>query len=157
MPIKIFWGKYTLAMAQSLLQYGITAWGGAYNNILNKVKTTQNILLRTILNKDRLFNTKELYSIFNVQTLQEIYIYKVATFSIKKKHLWTITHNIYNTRQTGQARLTRIHKSLTRRHFSYVGIKIFNEIPEEIKILMEIDIIQIKWKQWLANEGIQKK
>lgn len=145
------------AMAQSLLQYGITSWGSAYNNILNKLKTTQNILLRTILNKNRFYQSKELYTIFNVQTLHEIYIYKIATFSIKKKEQWPTTQHTYNTRQTGHARLTRIHTSLARKHFSYLGIKIFNAIPEEIKILTDIKLIRFKLKEWLDKEEVKKK
>lgn len=144
-------------MAQSLIQYGITSWGGAYDNILNKLNRTQNILLRTILNKDRFYHSKDLYKDFNVPTLHEIYIYKIATFSIKKKEQWPTIQHTYNTRQTGQARLTRIHKSLTRKHFSYLGIKILNAIPEEIKMLTDIKLIRIKLKEWLNNDEVKKR
>lgn len=140
------------AMAQSLLQYGITSWGGAYKNVLTKLMTTQNMLLRTILNKDRLFHTNELYRLFEVPTLTDLYLFKTATYAVKYKDNWTMNTNIYNTRQTGLARLPSIHKSLSRRHFSYLGAKIFNVIPEEIKAEREIKKVRVLLKQWLQDE-----
>ncbi|KAL1446894.1 hypothetical protein WDU94_006594 [Cyamophila willieti] len=111
------------ALVQSLLQYCLVVWGGAYQNVMTTLQRTQNILLRTILNKDRLFTSTRLYEIFDVMDIHNLYIYKSAIFSIKKQTSWTINTNRYNTRQTGRTITQRTHKSLTQRHFSYIGRK----------------------------------
>lgn len=141
------------ALAQSLLQYCIVAWGGAYKNLTTPLNRTLNILIRLILDKDRFFHSEDLYRIFEVPTIQETYIFKSCVFSIKKCNMWEQGQTYYNTRQRGQVTDKTTHKSLTQRHFSYVGSKIFNRIPEEIKntfiATKDIKYMRYKLKEWL--------
>ncbi|KAL1448087.1 hypothetical protein WDU94_015636 [Cyamophila willieti] len=148
------------AMVQSLTQYCIVAWGGAYSNLMTPLTRTLNILLRIILDKDRYFHSDELYIIFDVPTIQDIYIFKTCTFSIKKQNMWTPGQTHYNTRQLGQMITKTIHRSLTQRHFSYVGSKVFNCIPEEIWQPIEmtsVTCIRNRIREWLKKSTNKEK
>ncbi|XP_017304851.1 uncharacterized protein LOC113473802 [Diaphorina citri] len=144
------------SFAQSLLQYCICAWGGAYDNTLNPLRRTQNILLRIILKKDRLFHTNTLYELFDVFPLTDLYFYKLTLYSIKREHLWPVNDNPYQTRRTGQIQTIRIHKSLTCRHFSYLGRKFYCTIPLELKMLKDRPLIlKYKTKEWLKTQNFE--
>uniref|UniRef100_A0A8D8U573 Uncharacterized protein n=1 Tax=Cacopsylla melanoneura TaxID=428564 RepID=A0A8D8U573_9HEMI len=148
------------AMVQSLTQYCIVAWGGAYSNIMTPLNRTLNILLRIILDKDRYFQSDELYRILDVPTIQDIYIFKVCIFSIKKQDMWTPGQTNYNTRQRGQMTTKTTHRSLTQRHFSYIGSKVFNCIPEDIWQPVEmasLACIRNRIREWLKNATNKEK
>ncbi|KAL1446166.1 hypothetical protein WDU94_008919, partial [Cyamophila willieti] len=148
------------AMVQSLTQYCIVAWGGAYSNLMTPLTRTLNILLRIILDKDRYFHSDELYRIFDVPTIQDIYIFKTCTFSIKKQNMWTPGQTHYNTRQLGQMITKTTNRSLTQRHFSYVGSKVFNCIPEEIWQPIEmtsVTCIRNRIREWLKKSTNKEK
>lgn len=140
------------ALAQSLLQYCICSWGAGYDNTLNPLRRTQNILLRIILHKDRLFPTDELYSILNVFTLTNIYFYKLTLYSIKYQHKWTVNTNPHNTRQHGQIQTRKVQKSLTYRHFIYLGPKLFNTIPTDLKQTNTLLLLKYKTKEWIKTK-----
>lgn len=143
------------ALAQSLLQYCLVAWGGAYANVITPLQRTQNILLRIILNKHRLFHTQSLYDLYKVPTIQDIYIQKLTYFTLKQSKNWTLNTNIYNTRRPNQVQTNRIHKTLTMRHFTYLGRRIYNLLPQSLTIQTQNFNNKITKKfvqQWLIED-----
>ncbi|KAL1447456.1 hypothetical protein WDU94_000018, partial [Cyamophila willieti] len=140
------------AFVQSLLQYCICSWGGAYSNTLDPLRRSQNIILRLILHKDRLFHSDQLYSSMDVFNLHDLYLYKLILYSIKYDHYWTLNMNTYNTRQRGQAQIIRTHKSLTQRHFCYLGQKTYNIIPTNLKTYKNLPILlKLKTKEYIKT------
>ncbi|XP_026326060.1 uncharacterized protein LOC113234789 [Hyposmocoma kahamanoa] len=63
-----------LALAQSLLTYCITSWGGAAKNKLIILERAQRCLLKVALCKSRLFPTSQLYLEANVLTVRQLYL-----------------------------------------------------------------------------------
>ncbi|KAL1447333.1 hypothetical protein WDU94_013893 [Cyamophila willieti] len=142
------------ALAHSLLQYCITSWGGAYQNTITKLKRSQNILLRIILQKPRLFTTNKLYEILDVPNLTDIYIYNTSIHAHKLSINWTRTDTI--TRQTRQIRTERVNKSLYKRHFIFLGKKLFNILPVEVKTEENITRLKNLVKLWIQENGHNK-
>uniref|UniRef100_A0A8D8WIB8 Uncharacterized protein n=1 Tax=Cacopsylla melanoneura TaxID=428564 RepID=A0A8D8WIB8_9HEMI len=140
----------SLSLSLSLLQYCITSWGGAYQNTITRLERAQNILLRVILNKPRLFHSDDLYKILDVPNLVDVYMYKISLYACKYSNDWTRIHTV--TRQTGQIRIERVNKSIYKRHFQYLGKKLYNILPEEIK--HEENIVRLKnlVKIWLREK-----
>ncbi|KAL1447498.1 hypothetical protein WDU94_003516 [Cyamophila willieti] len=138
-------------LTHSLIQYCQVAWGGAYNNVTEPLQRSLNILIRIILKKDKYFDSNQLYKLFNVPTLLDSYTYKLTFFSIKYSNTWTLTRHNYHTRQTGLTATRQIHKSLTTRHFIYLGQKVINHIPENVKNLPKLSIIKLAVKHWLKE------
>ncbi|KAL1448062.1 hypothetical protein WDU94_013884 [Cyamophila willieti] len=146
------------AFVQSLLQYCISTWGGAYNNTIDPLRRTQNIILRIILHKDRLFNTKELYKLIDVFTINDLYFYKLTLSSIKYDNNWTINRNTYHTRQHGRTVVRRVNKTITQRHFYYLGQKLYDKIPTELKNLKQLPILlKTKTKEFIKNNKFDIK
>lgn len=54
------------ALVESLLLYDIIAWVRANKSYLRQIQTTQNIILRIILNKNHDYRVENLYKEFNV-------------------------------------------------------------------------------------------
>jgi hypothetical protein len=114
-----------LSLIESQITYGIIGWGGAYNNVLTKLQTCQNALIRTILKKDYRYPTETMFKEFNVLNIKNLY-YKISIIFIKKhKLLQPLNHNV-NTRyaqtkyiQTWPKK-TACRKSLILLEFVYI-------------------------------------
>uniref|UniRef100_A0A8D8M759 Uncharacterized protein n=1 Tax=Cacopsylla melanoneura TaxID=428564 RepID=A0A8D8M759_9HEMI len=137
------------AISPSILHYFMGRCLPKYN-YYTKLKKTQNILLRIILKKPRLFHTEDLYQILDVPNLVDIYIYKTSLYACKYSNDWTRTQTI--TRRTGLIRIEQVNKSLYKRHFEYIGKKLYNILPLEIK--NEETILRLKnlIKIWLGEK-----
>ncbi|KAL1446823.1 hypothetical protein WDU94_012321 [Cyamophila willieti] len=139
------------ALVHSLLQYCITSWGGAYQNIITKLKRSQNILLRIILRKPRRlhFRSDRLYDILDIPQLTDIYIYNTSIFAHKHSINWT--HTDTNTRRTGLIRPGRANKSHYKRHFTYIGKHLFNTLPPLIREQDNVLILKNSIKKWIGE------
>uniref|UniRef100_A0A8D8QBB9 RNA-directed DNA polymerase n=1 Tax=Cacopsylla melanoneura TaxID=428564 RepID=A0A8D8QBB9_9HEMI len=129
-------------LAQSIIQYCLVAWGGTYQNIIEPLRRSLNILLRVILKKDRYFHSNDLYQIFNVPTLNDIYTYKITFFSLKHSHNWILTDQTYNTRNSNNIQTIQIHKTITMKHFIEKGAQIYNLLPDHIRTLTNSTFIK---------------
>ncbi|KAL1447584.1 hypothetical protein WDU94_009840 [Cyamophila willieti] len=144
-------------LAQSLIQYCLVAWGGTYQNIIEPLCRSLNILLRVILKKDRYFHSKDLYTIFNVPTLNDIYAYKLTFFSLKHSNNWILTHQTYNTRNTNTIQTIQVHKTITMKHFINTGAKVYNLLPDHIRNLKNTLFIKKAVRKWLEEEVNKRK
>uniref|UniRef100_A0A8D8UPB3 Reverse transcriptase domain-containing protein n=1 Tax=Cacopsylla melanoneura TaxID=428564 RepID=A0A8D8UPB3_9HEMI len=143
------------ALVQSLLQYCICSWGGAYTNAINPLKqNTKNY----IQHKDRQFHTKTLRSaLLDVFPLTDIYMYKMTLYSIKYDHLWPRQITTYNTRRSRQdlVQIRRVNKSLAQRHFYYLGLKLYNIIPQNIKMWKERPLLlKLKTQEFIKQSDL---
>lgn len=142
------------ALAHSLLQYCITSWGGAYQNTITRLKRSQNILLRIALHKPRLFSSDSLYDLFNVPKLTDIYIYNCTLQAHKHCTDWTLTNS--RTRQSGQVQIERVNKSLYKRHFTFLGKKLYNILPNEVKVEENPVRLRMLVKLWIEENHHQR-
>ena len=125
------------ALTQSLLMYGITAWGGCTDIALNPLERVQKCIIKVILRKPTRFSSDELFNIFKVLDVRQLFIkYVMCDF---KKEIQTKT-------RSQQIRLTRtavninfqvptIRTATGRRQSSYLGPKLFNLLPDTLKHL----------------------
>uniref|UniRef100_A0A8D8QZ85 Uncharacterized protein n=1 Tax=Cacopsylla melanoneura TaxID=428564 RepID=A0A8D8QZ85_9HEMI len=90
------------------------------------LKTTcQNIILRVINKKHRLYNTKLLYSEYDVFNLRELYAQKLIIYA-HKTNIWNASDHTHNTRRHNQINIPRVNKKKTQRHFIFLGPIIYN-------------------------------
>ena len=74
------------ALVESIINYGITIWGGAYDTTFNPLKIIQNKIMQIILKKNHLYHTKYLYKELNVFPLKKLF-YKASVIYIIKNNL----------------------------------------------------------------------
>jgi hypothetical protein len=123
------------ALVQSILQYGITVWGGCYNNHLNELFVAQKLILKIILSKPRLYSTNLIFENLKVMTVRQLYIKNVISFIVKYKSQFPITLNSlvnnYSLRTTANKYVTYYTNiECIRRQLIYISTKIINLIPE---------------------------
>lgn len=125
------------ALIQSILQYALVVWGGAYSGNVRVLNTAHKYILKTMLKKNKTFSTELLYYEAEVLPLRLEYVLScVKYYHNNLKCQKTINHP-YNTRSNVRMELTlpKFSKSLNLNYYKYVGIKHFNNLPLEIRAL----------------------
>lgn len=70
-------------MIQSLLQYGIIAWGGCSTTLKHTLSVAQKNILKIILSKPKTFPSKDLFKLLRVLDIEKLYK-KQAMFYLQK-------------------------------------------------------------------------
>ena len=74
-----------LSLYQSIMQYGMVIWGGAFKNNLKPLKVQQNSIIRICLKRDNLIASTLLnYKEFNVLPFELLYKKTTIMFVYKK-------------------------------------------------------------------------
>jgi len=115
-------------MIQSILQYGITAWGGLGIVATNKLITAQKSIIKIINNKPKTFPSENLFKDFKVLNVQQLfqrnslyYIYKLNLIDTKPK--------TYHIRKENYI-ITKTYKTAnSNRHFVKIGLDLLNSMP----------------------------
>lgn len=108
----------------SLINYGIIAWGGAYENSVKYLVNVQNKLIDRIFINNQLTAPLKLKENFVVSTLTNY-------FELCKNQY---VERPLNTR-TKQLPLPKVNKKLSTKNACYVAIKYFNFLPNDMKLL----------------------
>lgn len=141
------------ALCQSLLTYGIAAWGGAFKTNLSPLQTIQNILLRIILKKPRLYPTIQLYQNAMVLNIYHLYLQSILILYQQHPSLRTPIPHSYETRhRTLQSvSVPKVTKTFGQNHFMFHAPKIYNKLPLEIKSITHIHTYKKQISKWLLT------
>jgi hypothetical protein len=87
------------AYVQSLLQYGILAWGAGSASVLEPLAVTQRTIIKKILGKDQRYPSFLLFQNFPVLSIRKLFV-KTLLIYIKtnKDKIFMETQHSYNTR-----------------------------------------------------------
>ena len=116
------------AFFYSVKQYGVEIWGSTrdFNNIFK----TQKKIIRIMT-----FSTscKPLFKNLKLLTLPSLYIYKSILFAKTNLRASENQSHHYHTRNKNAIIYEKHHLSLFQKHPSYMGGKLFNNLPFQIK------------------------
>ncbi|KAF0699709.1 Integrase catalytic domain-containing protein, partial [Aphis craccivora] len=87
----------------------------------------------------------------NVLSIKKLF-YKAAVIYIIKNKLTFKTKHGHNTRQISNIKVPTMHKKLTQSTYLYIGPKIYNILPLEIKQSNSLKILKKKITLWLLQE-----
>lgn len=141
------------ALAQSILEYGIVGWGAAYRTHLESLETTQKFILRIIMKKDRLYPSHSLFNEAKVYTIGQLF-HKNALLMIYKHRVDYVRYeHTYSTRSQSQNQIKtpKIQKTISQKHASHVGIRLYNALPQEIKRVSDLRHFVRKIKNTILN------
>jgi hypothetical protein len=125
------------ALIESVINYGITAWGGAYSNTLNSLVSIQNKLLKKI-GEDSILNVGKCFIVNSILT----------NYEECRKKFCDIRRNTRNK----SVSLPKINKALTCKSSSYIAVKYFNMLPNELKNLVGTKkFIKQKLTKWVLQ------
>lgn len=129
---------------ESIINYGITAWGGAYNNSLKPIISLQNRLIIKINTTNKLVTPLNIKQAFITNSI-------TYYFSECKK---LFAERLSNTR-TRQLILPKINKSISSKNAYYVAIKFYNKLPFNLKNLnIKPKCIRKKISLWILENSI---
>lgn len=136
-------------LAQSVLHYGVGAWGGMYSNTLHNLKTTQNIILRIMLKKPYRYSTKLLYRVANVCNIRQMYIMIFFHYKIKKQ---LISHG-QNTRYESKGKVitSKANKTIGTRCSTYLAPRFYNLLPASFREIRNPKKFKQKLKKHLLE------
>jgi len=137
------------AMAQSIMQYGLIAWGGCNGSLKNKLLIRQKYLIKIILNKPKTFPSCDLFKLLRVLT-QKICIKKQAICFIYKNNLFNTKKQVYNSRKK-DFEIPFVHTKKASMSFLQIGLRSLNEILKELLVCGKYSYFKLKLKNWLYN------
>uniref|UniRef100_A0A8D9AEA5 Uncharacterized protein n=1 Tax=Cacopsylla melanoneura TaxID=428564 RepID=A0A8D9AEA5_9HEMI len=141
------------ALIQSALEYGICAYGRADPTILDKLKTAQNIVLKIIYKKEKRFSTNILYKELNILNVEKLFQKNICAVIHKKRDTLLRTKELnYNLRRIN-LETPRCKTKKGQKAIEYIGIKLYETIPPEIKQLDKIKSFKNQLKLWLKNKN----
>lgn len=127
------------SLVESVLQYGIVAWGNTSEYMIAELQRVQNrifkILLRAKYGARYVDNYSLNYSLnLGLLTVNKLFIFNMANeMYCDQRFKQAIDHGV-NTRQRAQGLLQtpRIHNSYGRQQLSFVVPMIFNQLPRDL-------------------------
>ena len=149
----VVWRAY-FSLCQSLLLYGIIGWGGPTSTFLDKLRTTQKLILKIILKRPRLYPTDQLFAEARVLDIRQLYV-KTVLLHYKRhpRDMRRRTHG-YETRARSAVLPPRMKKRFGQRHYVFLAPKFFNLIPDHIKIENNHSKFKKLIHDWLRQKGI---
>lgn len=123
------------ALIQSHLIYGIVGWGGAYENTLKPLEITQKRIIKIMYGLNVRFSTEHLFKYSSILSVRNMYYRAALLQLIKSKSFSYPTDVTYQTRfQTNENTvLPRMQRVIGQRGYIFVGRKLYNIIPLELK------------------------
>jgi hypothetical protein len=147
------------ALVQSVIQYGITGWGGAYDTHVQSLSSIQNIILKVIHRKDIRDSNFKLYDNAGVFQIRKLYAQFVIQFIYVNKlytnqNVTPSSNIITRSKTRNNLYIPKVKKGISQRHASYIGPKIFNAIPDTIRQIKTKKSFKYYAKQWLKQYPI---
>jgi hypothetical protein len=138
----------------SILNYEIIFWGKSLHII--RVFRIQKRIIRIIMNSAKRVSCHSLFRELGILPLQAEYILSISLFIITNRELFKFNSQVhkFNTRSTHglyyhQTNLTQFQKGI-----SYMGVKIFNHLPPEIKSMSnDTKIFKLKLTTFLLQNS----
>ena len=119
----------------SLLSYGIIFWGNSH--LSPNIFKIQKRIIRIITNKGKRDSCWHLFKTLQILTVPSLYIFPLLVFVTKNRGLFLSNSEIHNinTRYNYNFHLLSTNLTLVQKGVHYSGSKVFNHLPENIKIL----------------------
>ena len=130
-----------LSLVQSLLQYGILVWGGAFPSHMQKLIILQKAILKVMLGKPKRYPSEQIYREAKVFTLRQLFIKASVLFYFANPYIVNSPSiHVHSTRFKSHQKVVhpRLNLTLTSRSPQYLIYLIFNSLPIDLKNPNEI-------------------
>lgn len=137
------------ALGQSVIEYAICAYGRAGKTSLHKLQVVQNSILKIILKQKRRFPTRRVYELMKVQKVEGIFFRNVCTY-VHKNKLVQYSDHTYQLRKKNPI-LPKMKTNKGQNSIKYLGVKAFEQLPEDIKTEENRTKFKLKLKKWMTT------
>jgi hypothetical protein len=143
--------KIYLGLFEPLIRYGIIFWGAV--TYAQNVFIVQKSALRIIFKQGRRHSCRDLFKVFGVMTVPGLYIYEILVNIKKKEHELNKhcdTHS-HNTRCKNNFNSRQHSTKLYEQDATFMGMTLFNSLPNAIKNIDQLDSFKTKIKQMIVR------
>lgn len=143
-------------LVQSLLIYGISGWGAAYDVHIERLNIVQKCILKIICGHRMLFPSDEIYRVAHVLDLRQLYFMKIAALIKRRKiELRPIDHNYSTRHKLDHYKESKTTKTIGQRSCTYLAPKIYGTIPITLRALRNPVRFKKEVIRWLL--GLNRK
>ena len=137
------------ANAHSLLSYGIIFWGNSSHS--QDVFVAQKRIIRSLMKMRQRESCRQIFKQLKILTMASVYILEVAKYIYSNKINFNSNSSVHShdTRNKNKFRLPKYSLTLSQNYITYIGLKIFNILPSEIKNKQSIKQFEFTLKKFL--------
>lgn len=123
------------SLVESIIRYGIIAWGAAYENALKPLKVVQKLILKIIMKKNHTYPSVHLFKECNCLNVKNIYVLESIIFVHKNIKKYNFPTHLHNTRSVSNSNLiiNKYNKTSQQNFIDYQGPLFYNKLPINIK------------------------
>lgn len=144
------------ALAQSIISYCITSWGGSVKSNMIGLEKAQRAVLKVLTKKPLRFPTTELYSLCQVLTVRQLFILK----TVLRKHTYLPYDPKLSVTKRRFDKVCSIEKTRTdiaNRHYYYISSLIYNRLNKHLDIYsLSLYKCKLKCVEWLKSLSYQE-
>ena len=147
------------AYVQSILQYGIISWGGAYTTIIRPLNITQKLIIKSALKKPIRYPSHLVFQDFPVLDTRQLFIKALSCYAFKHDFDFLEKYDhLYPTRRQTNISNPRISKSVCTTNSYYIAHVIYGRLPVEFRAPGSCSLTTYGKKivQWLLTIGREK-
>lgn len=143
--------SYYYAQFYSRVKYGIVFWGSSH--FLERLFKIQKMAVRNIRGLNKTVSCRNVFKELHILTIPSIYIYELVIFVKQNlnKFLCNSYYHDYGTRKKNELSIPVHTLSVFERSPRYMGIKLYNKLPQKIKELDNLRIFKNEVKKLLLN------
>lgn len=143
--------SYYYAQFYSRLTYGIIFWGSSHYS--ERVFIFQKRALRNIVGVNRLTSCRNIFKQLQILPLACIYILEIVTYVKSNIHefLRNSHNHTYDTRHQNNLIIPSHTLSLYERSPKYMGVKLYNKLPEHLRELNNVKHFRRKVRLYLLD------
>ena len=146
------------------IKYGIEIYGACPAYVMNLLQATQTRLLKILFKIKPRESATEMFLKYKLLTCRQIYQLYTSLFVYKQQNrLLPVTFNEFYvrnsskvqrcTRQSNDIYINKYKTAQGQKTIKYIGGKLWNEIPEAIKLLPCFSLFKSNCKQFIVNKS----
>lgn len=144
--------SYYYANVNSVLSYGVVAWGGSRRS--EEVFIAQKKIIRTMMFKNYNYSCRNLFKELNILTFFSVYILQCAIYVKKNIANYTTTAHVVDQHDLRGMDTLRLpaHRMTHSANSSYIlPIKVFNHLPPHIRQIENVNLFKRNLKVILLD------
>lgn len=135
---------------ESIIKFGIIFWGS--NTNINKIFVIQKRVLRLIYKMQYNESCRTIFKNNKILTVVALYIYEILIFVFKNKEIFEITNVSHNYATRTLNINYPVHRlRLTEKSPYYMGIRLYNSLPQNLKLIKNIKKFKNSIRNLLIN------
>lgn len=134
------------AIVQSIIQYGIIAWGGTYTTTISPLTNLLSKIIKICLRKQKFYSTTRAFAELKVMNIGQIFICTLLKFVYNNITIFPMHTTSHLTRRQANCPLAvpKYKKTVCQRHSSFLGPTMYNRLESDFKnALNNTNYIQI--------------